>query len=352
MPSSLEPEAGWSPDERFRLAAALVLEDRVDQVARLSRGVLDVTNAGSAEQMWLACRRMRAAIEMFAPCYSKAQSRGAREEVRSISRAVGRRRDVDSIIETVEGVGAEMDAPEAAGIERLAERLRRDQAEANRALAQVVHGRRMQAFRVRIEDLTDAPVGDTENASLRGSHHPLQEVPESATDLVVTRLARLRKNLPAALEPSGIKDQHRMRVAAERLRYALELTAEAVGSQAHTARRAARGLQEILGEIRDCDIALPEARDQVRLLEEEDVKTILDRARGTRDLDPVLIQAVPNRAAYRGLELLVVHLLARRRMMFDRFRRLWLEQSRQGVWVALESSFSSASVHKSPAASR
>jgi CHAD domain-containing protein len=239
----------------------------------------------------------------------------------------------------VEGVGAEMDDQEGAGIARLADRLRRKQAEANRALAQVVHGRRMQAFRVRIEDLTDAPVGDSETASLRGPHNPLQTIPDTAIGLVANRLARLRKNVPEALEPYAIEDQHRMRVAAERLRYSLELTAEAIGSQAHTARRAARGLQEILGEIRDCDLAIPEAREQIRLLEEEDVKTILERARGNRDLDPVLIQAAPNRAAYRGLELLVVHLLARRQMMYERFRRLWLEQSRQGVWVALESSF-------------
>src|SRR4051794_474222 len=109
MVPSNEPDSGLTPDDRLRLAAALVLEDRIDQVAGLSRGLLDVTNADSAERMWLAIRRMRAAIEMFAPCYTKSQSRGAREEVRLVSKAVGRRRDIDSIIETVEGVGAEMD---------------------------------------------------------------------------------------------------------------------------------------------------------------------------------------------------------------------------------------------------
>ncbi len=339
MPSTPESEPGSTPDERFQLAAALVLEDRVDQVVGLSRGLLDVSNTDSTEPMWLACRRMRAAIEMFSPCFTKAQSRGARQEVRAMTKAVANRRDVDSVVDTVEGVAAEMDGPEAEGMTRLTERLRRQQADANRALAQLVHGRRMQAFRVRIEDLTDAPVSNSENASLRGSHHPLQKIPDTATELVVSRLARLRKNVPAALEPNAVTEQHQMRVAAERLRYALELTAEALGSQAHSARRSARALQAVLGEIRDCDIALPEVREQIRLLEEEDVETILDRASGSRDLDPILVQGAPNRAAYRGLELLVVHLLTRRQMMFERFRRLWLEQSRQGVWVSLEASF-------------
>ncbi len=256
-----------------------------------------------------------------------------------MTKAVGGRRDVDSIIETVQGVAEEMDEPEREEIARLTARLRRRQADANRALAQLVHGRRMQAFRVRIEDLTDAPMGDSENASLRGPHHPLQEIPDSATEVVATRLARLRKTVPAALEPKAVVEQHQMRVAAERLRYALELTAEALGSQAHGARRSARALQAVLGEIRDCDLALPEVREQIRILEEEDVKTMLDRASGSRDLDPVLVQGAPHRAAYRGLELIVVHLLTRRQMKFERFRRLWMEQSRQGVWVSLESSF-------------
>jgi len=330
-------KADSEPDERFRTVAALVLEDRVDQISNLSKGLLDVTDTEPAELMWLATRRMRAALELFRPCFSKSQYRGGREEVRALTDTVGRRRDTDRAIATIEEVGAEMGPAEREAIGRMVDRLRREQADANRALAQSIHGRRMQAFRVRIEDLSDVAVehgGDEE----RDSHHSLREVPQSASDLVAKRLERLRSCVPAALEPYAIKEQHRMRVAAERLRYSLELTAEGLGTQAHTARRAARGLQEILGEIRDCDIVLPEVREQIRLLEEEDVGAIVERARGNRDLDPILVQAAPNRSEYRGLELLVVHLLARRRMMYERFKRLWLEQSRQGVWVALETS--------------
>lgn len=326
-----------APDEAFRTAAAYVLEDRVDRISNLSKGLLDITDTDPAEAMWLATRRLRAALEMYRPCFSKSQYRGGREEVRALTQTVGTRRDLDRAIATVEGVAAEMDQPEAEGIRRLADRLRREQADANRTLAQSVHGRRMQAFRVRIEDLSDVAIEDPEKEE-RAAYHYLRAVPESAKGLVGIRLERLRAGAPGALEPYAVKEQHRMRVAAERLRYALELTAEGLGTQAHTARRAARGLQEVLGEIRDCDIVVPEVREQIRLLEEEDIATMIERARGSRDLDPILVQGAPNRTTYRGLELLVVHLLARRRMMFERFKRLWLEQSRQGVWVALETS--------------
>jgi len=331
------PDPESALDERFRIAASLVLEDRVDQIYSLSKGLLDVTDTAPADAMWPTARRLRAAIELFRPCFSKSQYRGVREEVRALTQSVGRRRDMDVAIDTVAGVGAEMGHAEQEGINRLIDRLRREQSDANRVLAQSVNGRRMEAFRLRIEDLTDAAVRNPDDDG-REVYQPLVDIPESARELVQARLTRLRASAPGALDPDSVKDQHRMRVAAERLRYALELTAEGLGTQAHTARRAARGLQEVLGEMRDCDVVLPEVREQVRILEMEDVATIFERARGNRDLDPILVQASPNRAAYRGLELLAVHLLARRRIMFERFKRLWLEQSRQGVWVALETS--------------
>ena len=326
-----------SPDSHFRLAASQVLEERATQITVLSKGVLDVTNPSAADDLWLASRRLRAALEVFRPCLGRSEYREGKAEARRISKAVGERRDIDVAVAAYESVRGET-APEGAeGLDRVISTLRQDQAKANRALGQVVHGRRLQAFRVRIEEIADSTV-ETDAAGRAEEYRPLAVLPGEVTSLVAKRLARLREGAPESLEPDGIEAQQRMRVAAERLRYSLELTGDALGTQAHTARRAARGLQEILGQMRDSDVSMPPARRMIGELEAEDVSVISDRARGSRDLDPVLVQAAPNRNAYRGLELAVVHLAARREMLFERFKRLWLEQSRQGVWVALETS--------------
>lgn len=326
-----------TPDSRFRLAAARVLEQRATEITVLSKGVLDVSEPAVADELWLASRRLRAALEVFRPCLGRSQYREGRAEARRISQAAGRRRDVDVAIAAYEEIGTEMGSSEADGIERVITTLRHDQATVNRELAQVVHGRRMQAFRVRIEEIADSAAG-ADAADRAAEYLPLDELPPEILRHLSRRLERLREGAPASLENSAVKVQHQMRVAAERLRYALELTGDALGSQAHTARRAARGLQEVLGEVRDCDLAIPAARVTTAELEAEDVETIIERARGSRDLDPVLVHAAPNRGGYRGLALGTVHLKARRRMKFERFKRLWLEQSRQGVWVALETS--------------
>ena len=48
-----------------------------------------------------------------------------------------------------------------------------------------------------------------------------------------------------------------MRIAAKRLRYVLEITESCFGEEAVAARRAAKELQTILGDIHDCDVMLP-----------------------------------------------------------------------------------------------
>ncbi len=335
--SAAKSTADKEEEEHFREAAAIVLGQRVDQMAEVSRGLLDVTDTDPAEAMWLASRRLRAALELFKPVLSKAQFSGTRDEVRQLIRSVGRRRDVDSMIAAFESIAAEMDEGGEYGLARLVDSLRGEQADCNRTLASLTNGRRLQALRVRVEDLTGSNFDRSEISEATEFRTP-EQIPGSARRLVARRLKRLRSSVPEALEPDAVREQQRMRVSAERLRYSLELTSEALGTQAHTARRAARGLQEVLGEMRDCDLALPAARDQVRVFEDEDVKAIIERSRGSRDLDPLLVQAAPNRMLYRGPHLAAVHLQARRRMLFDQFRRLWHEQSRQGVWVALESS--------------
>lgn len=323
-----------SVEGRFRLAAVQVLDERAEMLAREARGVLDLSDPARADSTWLAARRTRAALELFKPCLSKSNYRAAREEVTRIGQAAGARRDVDAAIALCEAVIAEMGGPEAEGGGRVVARLRREQAERNRELAIHVHGRRLQAFKLRTEDLVASAVRPVE-----GTHPetvlPLSTLPETMVELVARRLNRLRSLAPVALQPEADRDHHRMRVAAERLRYSLELTAGAFGSQAHTARRSARSLQEILTELRDCDLIVDPVRETIATLEREDIEVLVERARGSRDLDPILVHAVPNRAGYRGLELILLHALARRRMMFDQFRRLWMEQSRQGVWVAL-----------------
>jgi hypothetical protein len=102
------------------------------------------------------------------------------------------------------------------------------------------------------------------------------------------------------------------------------------------ARRRARDLQDVLGELHDCDVMLPRVQRHLAELRDTDAAAVRIWAGDAEDLNPELAAHAPHRTSYRGLETLIVYLQARRSLLFDRFRAMWAKQERAGTWDALE----------------
>jgi hypothetical protein len=163
---------------------------------------------------------------------------------------------------------------------------------------------------------------------------PSRSLGENAARIVQVRLDEMLAFAPRALD-GKTKAQHDMRIAAKRLRYVLELTGFVFGKPADTARRRARDLQDILGEIHDCDVMLPRVREHAKRLQQRDATHVRARAARAPDLDPRLAARAPHRTAYRGLDVLAVYLEARRELLEDRFADFWRRQEQTGTWLRL-----------------
>ena len=84
---------------------------------------------------------------------------------------------------------------------------------------------------------------------------------------------------------------------------------------AETARRRARDLQDVLGELHDCDVMLPRVEGHLAELRDEDAEAVRGERRrcaptSTRGSQPGHRTA----PSYRGLEILIVYLQARRQL--------------------------------------
>jgi hypothetical protein len=166
---------------------------------------------------------------------------------------------------------------------------------------------------------------------------PERPLGENAARIVQVRLDEMLDFAPRALG-GKTKAQHDMRIAAKRLRYVLEVTGFCFGRPADTARRRARDLQDILGEIHDCDVMLPRVREHLTELQRSDARVVRARAGAAPDLDPRIAAQAPHRTAYRGLDVLAVYLEARRELLSDRFVDFWRRQEETGTWKRLERS--------------
>jgi CHAD domain-containing protein len=125
--------------------------------------------------------------------------------------------------------------------------------------------------------------------------------------IVATRLDELCSFIPRALDPARIKALHDMRIAAKRLRYILEVAAEpCFGPYATAAIKRTRDLQDLLGELHDCDVQLP----RVRALQDELRAADALEARA-RDRDAVHLRRSAQRTALRALPRAVARARAR-----------------------------------------
>jgi hypothetical protein len=159
---------------------------------------------------------------------------------------------------------------------------------------------------------------------------------ENASRMVKVRLDELRSFTPKALDPDEAVVQHDMRIAAKRLRYVLEATGFCFGRAGATARKRAKDIQDLLGEVHDADVMLPRLAEHRAELRDEDATVVRARAADAEDLDPALAARAPHRTTYRGFEVLEVFLNARRELLFERFVDLWEQTESKGVWRALD----------------
>jgi CHAD domain len=147
---------------------------------------------------------------------------------------------------------------------------------------------------------------------------------DNAERIVAVRLDELCSFPPRVFDPDEVEALHDMRIAAKRLRYILEVTGDLFGPYADEARKQTKELQDLLGDLHDCDELVPRVLGLLEDLRDEDVEAVV--AKG----EPVHAEH------YRGLELLIVRTRARRHDLFQRFLTFWTDLERDGFRARLE----------------
>ena len=147
---------GFDCEESFSASAERVVEVRAAEVFEHSDGVLDMDEIEALHDMRVATRRLRAALEVFAPAFPAKRHRKALKRVKKLADALGERRDRDVAIEFLVGFADEAPETDRGAVEALIERLRHEQRQANEDLAPLLTDKRLKKLRRRLRKLNKA----------------------------------------------------------------------------------------------------------------------------------------------------------------------------------------------------
>jgi CHAD domain-containing protein len=268
----------------------LVLLTRLGEMCEYRAAALGPEGVEGVHDMRVASRRLRSVLRDFRP-YMRGGKRldAAREELRRLARVLGAVRDEDVAIRALEelkSVELKREAPEAAaGLELFADD-RRARREGERVeLARALEEESFESFRRRLAsafekataprrgkrgagDERDEDAGDKRDAGdervAGGSSAEIERGPgveseggpsfrEVGRQIIVRSWDDLRSRGPGIYRPLKSRRLHRLRIAAKRLRYALELFAPCYREALRELAREVAEAQTALGELHDCD---------------------------------------------------------------------------------------------------
>jgi CHAD domain-containing protein len=144
------------PSEPYRRAGARIVRVRAGELFEHADGVLDTTDIERVHAMRVASRRLRAVLEIFAPCFPAAEFKGVLRDVKQLADALGERRDPDVHIAALQEFSKSLVAANRPGVARLIEELGERQARGNELLAAELERARERGLHGRLIALADA----------------------------------------------------------------------------------------------------------------------------------------------------------------------------------------------------
>jgi len=141
------------PYEPYAHAGARIVSVRAQELFGHAEGVLDTEDIERVHAMRVATRRLRAVLEVFAPCFDPRAFKPVLRDVKALADALGERRDPDVHIEAMTAFAGAVATGQRRGVDTYVARLRERQARGNELLAAALEEVERTDLRGRLEAL-------------------------------------------------------------------------------------------------------------------------------------------------------------------------------------------------------
>lgn len=244
----------------------LVLRTRFEELYGFRETALDWSDPEGVHSMRVASRRLRSALRDFTPYLRKRGLTSVQKRLRNLAGTLGEVRDHDVALIALEELEKRAPANVSPTLKQFIDARKEQREQSREQLKAVLDTTQLDQLQ---SDFVAAVDGATATDGAKAQSAPQITYLKMSRAVILDRLKELEKLSADVFKPFEVETLHDMRIAAKRLRYAVELFQSCWGRSISTyAKRAAR-VQTALGDLHDCDVwienfgkAINEARSQ------------------------------------------------------------------------------------------
>lgn len=227
---------------------AEILRRRFAEVLALRNDALSAENIEGVHQMRVATRRLRSVLRDFSSLIDLDHLKNSKEELKRLADSLGKVRDQDVAIAALEKLREKAKRQNIKnGIEKMI--LKRQGIRENRknSLMEILADSSIESLRDNFSKAIDDLVQKNEKT--------FNLVPREAGREIIAKSLQEFWHLSESLyNPFNSEDLHKLRIAAKRLRYAIELFTFCWSEQISPFAKEITEMQTFLGELHDCDV--------------------------------------------------------------------------------------------------
>jgi CHAD domain-containing protein len=228
------------------------LEERFDEMCGLREHALNWKDPEGVHSMRVASRRLRSALSSFMPYANRRNLTAILKQIRSIADTLGDVRDHDVAILELEKLASQA-APELSStLQQLIETRNKLRKATRQQLKKAIGKGRLKEVALDFENAVATVTSEVQPATKPGDSE-VESYINVARAVIRDRLDDLEELSSSLYHPSEGKQLHEMRIAAKRLRYAIELFEGCWNSDLASFAKYAARLQTDLGKLHDCD---------------------------------------------------------------------------------------------------
>ena len=232
----------------------LVLLTRFEELQDWRKGALDWTDPEGVHSMRVASRRLRGALRDFMPYLRKRNLTAPLKELKYIADALGEVRDQDVAILALQQLEKRAPADSAEALKQLIETRQQLREQAREELRAILEKDELKRLEAEFKDGVAAAASSAERRNKEAATRPEAILCDVARAIILDRLREFEKLTNSLFDPFAIDALHEMRIAAKRLRYAVELFQPCWPRSISIAAKRAARMQTALGDLHDCDV--------------------------------------------------------------------------------------------------